>query len=92
MTREELNECKKVIDEFFGEGALDGALSFLNVSEEDLIDKESEPVHVLPSEKLHNIDKKLELHKLVQEYVTEENISNDDYAKLFEFACWIINR
>lgn len=92
MTREELNECKKVIDEFFGEGALKGALSFLNVSEEDLIDKESEPVHVLPSEKLHNIDKKLELHKLVQEYVTEENISNDDYAKLFEFACWIINR
>lgn len=92
MTREELNECKKVIDEVFGEGALKGALSFLNVSEEDLIDKEYEPVHVLPSEKLHNIDKKLELHKLVQEYVTEENISNDDYAKLFEFACWIINR
>lgn len=92
MTREELNECKTVIDEFFGEGALDGALSFLNVSEEDLIDKEPESVHVLPSEKLHNIGKKLELHKLVQEYVTEENISNDDYAKLFEFACWIINR
>lgn len=59
--------------------------------------------HVLPSENLDDIDKKLEIHKIVQEYVdseirpyvednmTQEQIS-DAYSALYEFACWIMNK
>ena len=59
--------------------------------------------HVLPSEKLKDVDKKLEIHKIVQEYVdseirpyvednmTQEQIS-DAYSALYEFACWIMNK
>jgi hypothetical protein len=55
-----------------------------------------------PSELL-TVDKKLKLHKLVQEYVntmikpynngilTQEQI-NDAYAGLYEFAAWIMNK
>jgi hypothetical protein len=59
--------------------------------------------HILPSEKLDDVDKKLEIHKIVQEYVdseirpyvednmTQEQIS-DAYSALYEFACWIMNK
>jgi len=59
--------------------------------------------HVLPSENLNDIDKKLEIHKIVKTYVdteirpyvednmTQEQIS-DAYGALYEFACWIMNR
>jgi len=55
-----------------------------------------------PSDLL-DVNKKLQIHKIVQEYVdtmvkpfnngklTETQI-NDAYAGLFEFACWIMNR
>ena len=64
---------------------------------------EPEDRHVLPSENLDDIDKKLEIHKIVQTYVdteirpyvegnmTQEQIS-DVYSALYEFACWIMNR
>lgn len=72
----------------------------------EIEDDFDEPVideHVLPSEKLDDIDKKLEIHKIVQTYVdteirpyvkdvmTQEQIS-DAYSALYEFACWIMNK
>jgi hypothetical protein len=57
----------------------------------------------LPSEKLDDVEKKLEIHKIVETYVdteirpyvedimTQEQIS-DAYSALYEFACWIMNR
>ena len=55
-----------------------------------------------PSDLL-DVDKKLQIHKIVQEYVDTmikpfnngkltENQINDAYAGLFEFACWVMNR
>ena len=72
----------------------------------EIEDDFDEPVvdeHVLPSEKLDDVDKKLEIHKIVQTYVdseirpyvednmTQEQIS-DAYSALYEFACWIMNK
>lgn len=72
----------------------------------EIEDDFDEPVvdeHVLPSEKLDDVEKKLEIHKIVQTYVdteirpyvedimTQEQIS-DAYSALYEFACWIMNR
>ena len=72
----------------------------------EIEDDFDEPVvdeHVLPSEKLDDVEKKLEIHKIVQTYVdteirpyvkdnmTQEQIS-DVYSALYEFACWIMNR
>ena len=72
----------------------------------EIEDDFDEPVvdeHVLPSEKLYDVDKKLEIHKIVQTYgdseirpyvednMTQEQIS-DAYSALYEFACWIMNR
>lgn len=73
-------------------------------SEED-DDKEntnSEPAFKRPSELL-SINQKLQLHKLVQEYVDTtikpfnkgvltNNQINDAYAGLYEFGAWILNR
>ena len=72
----------------------------------EIEDDFDEPVvdeHVLPSEKLDDVEKKLEIHKIVETYVdteirpyvedimTQEQIS-DAYSALYEFACWIMNR
>ena len=72
----------------------------------EIEDNFDEPVvdeHVLPSEKLDDVEKKLEIHKIVETYVdteirpyvedimTQEQIS-DAYSALYEFACWIMNR
>ena len=57
---------------------------------------------VRPSEKL-SVPQKLQLHKIVQEYVDtmikphnngylSNNQINDAYAGLYEFAAWIMNR
>lgn len=65
----------------------------------------NEPEHeeekVFPSSKIENIDTKMQIHRLTQEYVdtmlkpymekgpnTTNNINNA-YTALFEFACWI---
>jgi len=58
---------------------------------------------VFPSSKIENIDTKMQIHRLTQEYVdtmlkpymekgpnTTNNINNA-YTALFEFACWIFN-
>ena len=70
----------------------------VNIESDDTIGR-----HVLPSEKLDDMDKKLEIHKIVQSYVdteikpyvsdvlTQEQIS-DAYSALYEFACWILNK
>lgn len=147
MTKNEINDCKKTINDFFGKNAFDNLLGIFGVTEQDLenvkedeTDKDilNEEFNIdinnifnifddfldndtnhnkenrkninieeikendekdkkelsseLPSNKLKDLNKKLDIHKIVQEYVTEENISNDDYAKLFEFACWLINK
>lgn len=146
MTKNEINDCKKTINDFFGKNSFDNLLGIFGVTEQDLenieedetakdilneeslinifdifddfldrdtdhnkenrkninieevkeTDKKESPSEQLPSElpsdKLKDINKKLDIHKIVQEYVTEQNISNDDYAKLFEFACWLINK
>ena len=71
--------------------------------DEDLNDiKESEPEFKRPSELL-TISQKLQLHKLVQEYVDtaikpfnngilSNDQINDAYAGLYEFAAWILNK
>ena len=59
--------------------------------------------NVFPSSKIKNIDTKMQIHRLTQEYVdtmlkpymekgpnTTNNINNA-YTALFEFACWIFN-
>lgn len=92
MKREEINNCKTLIDDVFGNGMFDCMLNIFGISESDL-ENESDDVKEekqLPSEKITDINKKMQIHKIVQEYTTENNISNDDYAKLFEFACWIL--
>lgn len=66
--------------------------------------KEEEEEHKFtrPSDLL-SVDKKLQIHKIVQEYVDTmvkpfnngkltDNQINDAYAGLFEFACWVMNR
>ena len=64
--------------------------------------KEEKPKFTRPSDFL-DVNKKLQIHKIVQEYVdtmvkpfnndrlTQQQI-NDAYAGLFEFACWVMNR
>lgn len=55
-----------------------------------------------PSDLL-DVNKKLQIHKIVEEYINTmikpfnngkltNNQINDAYAGLFEFACWIMNR
>lgn len=105
MERAKFDEFKEIIDDFFGEGMTDSILDIFNVAESDIVDDECDcdcncecncddkcTCKKLPSEKIDNIEKKLQIHKIVQEYVSENNISNDDYAKLFEFACWVLTK
>ena len=65
-------------------------------------EEEEEPKFTRPSDLL-SVDKKLQIHKIVQEYVDTmikpfnngkltDNQINDAYAGLFEFACWVMNR
>ena len=65
-------------------------------------EEEETPKFTRPSDLL-DVDKKLQIHKIVQEYVDTmvkpfnngkltENQINDAYAGLFEFACWVMNR
>ena len=71
--------------------------------EEEVIceDKENNSKSILPSANISNIDIKMQIHRLTQEYVdtmlkpympetsqTKNNINNA-YTALFEFACWI---
>ena len=65
--------------------------------------KETEDKQFNRPSDLLDVNKKLQIHKIVQEYVdtaikpfnngklTDKQI-NDAYAGLFEFACWIMNR
>ena len=64
--------------------------------------EDDDPKFKRPSELL-SIDQKLQLHKIVQEYVDtmikpfnkgllSSNQINDAYAGLYEFAAWIMNR
>ena len=96
----------KTLDEY---GVADDTYDTEEASSSRVIEIEDdfdEPVvneHVLPSEKLDDVEKKLEIHKIVQTYVdteirpyvednmTQEQIS-DAYSALYEFACWIMNR
>ena len=81
------------------------AVKQMERKEEDHSDEPEEdenPKFVRPSQKL-SIQQKLQLHKIVQEYVdtmikpfndghlTNGQI-NDAYAGLYEFAAWIMNR
>lgn len=62
--------------------------------------KEEKKVPDLPS-KSTPMDKQLQLHKIVGEYVDtyirpygkmDKKVVDDVYAGLFEFACWVMNR
>lgn len=80
------------------------ALKQMERKEEDYTEEPEEeaPKFVRPSQNL-SVPKKLQLHKIVQEYVdtmikpyndghlTNEQI-NDAYAGLYEFAAWIMNK
>lgn len=69
----------------------------------DTKQKEKEESKFTRPSDLLSVDKKLQIHKIVQEYVDTmvkpfnngqltDNQINDAYAGLFEFACWIMNR
>lgn len=81
------------------------AVKQMERKEEDHSDEPEEdenPKFVRPSQKL-SIQQKLQLHKIVQEYVdtmikpynngllTNQQI-NDAYAGLYEFAAWVMNK
>lgn len=60
--------------------------------------KKEVKVPARPSESIDDTNVKMQIHKLVDEYTKEyifpfydKNVSNDIYAGLFEFACWIFN-
>lgn len=67
-------------------------------------DDEEDSKLTRPSELLDNTDVKLQIHSLVNEYCKEyinpyvsndikgKELSNNAYAGLFEFACWIYNK
>ena len=77
-----------------------GKAIYENNKEEE--SEEETPKFTRPSDLL-STDKKLQIHKIVGEYVdtmikpfndgklSKQQI-NDAYAGLFEFACWIMNR
>lgn len=91
----------KTLDEYGVADDTEEASSSRVIEIEDDFDEPDR--HVLPSENFDDIDKKLEIHKIVQTYVdteirpyvegnmTQEQIS-DVYSALYEFACWIMNR
>lgn len=69
----------------------------------DTKQKEKEESKFTRPSDLLSVDKKLQIHKIVQEYVDTmvkpfnngqltDNQINDAYAGLFEFACWVMNR
>ena len=79
-----------------------------DIDDEDLLDfddeePESEPKKFIRPSELLNVNQKLQLHKIVQEYVdtmikpynkgalTTQQI-NDAYAGLYEFAAWVMNK
>jgi hypothetical protein len=64
--------------------------------------KQEEKKFNRPSDLL-DVNKKLQIHKIVEEYINTmikpfnngkltDNQINDAYAGLFEFACWIMNK
>lgn len=64
--------------------------------------KEEKKKFSRPSDLL-DVNKKLQIHKIVEEYINTmirpfnngkltDNQINDAYAGLFEFACWVMNR
>lgn len=66
-------------------------------------EKEEETNKFTRPSDLLDVDKKLQIHKIVQEYIDTmvkpfnngkltKNQINDAYAGLFEFACWVMNR
>jgi len=115
-TKEGLDKYNKQLDEL--EGSDLSVLKLFGLDGDELIDrlrkigkavyennnKEDEEEHKFtrPSDLL-SVDKKLQIHKIVQEYVDTmvkpfnngkltNNQINDAYAGLFEFACWVMNR
>lgn len=115
-TKEGLDKYNKQLDEL--EGSDLSILKLFGLDGDELIDRlrkigkvvyennnkeeEEEPKFTRPSDLL-SVDKKLQIHKIVQEYVDTmvkpfnngkltDNQINDAYAGLFEFACWVMNR
>ena len=114
-TKEGLEGYNKQLDQL--ENSDLGILKLFGIDGDDVIDKlrklgnaiyennkkeKEEDKFTRPSDLL-DVDKKLQIHKIVQEYVdtmikpfnngklTKSQI-NDAYAGLFEFACWVMNR
>jgi hypothetical protein len=86
-------------DEFIDNAKELGKQLHASKDKEPIEDKE--PEVVFPSAKIENIDIKMQIHRLTQEYIdtmmkpymekgenTTNNINNA-YTALFEFACWI---
>lgn len=116
-TKEGLEGYNKQLDQL--ENSDLGILKLFGIDGDDIIDRlrkignaiyennkkeeeEETPKFTRPSDLL-DVDKKLQIHKIVQEYVDTmvkpfnngkltENQINDAYAGLFEFACWVMNR
>jgi hypothetical protein len=69
---------------------------------DETVNCDGEDSFEIPSEKIKNIDIKLQIHRLTQKYIDEmikpylgENNNkqiNDAYSALYEFACWIYNQ
>ena len=116
-TKEGLEGYNKQLDQL--ENSDLGILKLFGIDGDDVIDrlrkigiaiyennkkeKEEETNKFTRPSDLLDVDKKLQIHKIVQEYVDTmikpfnngkltENQINDAYAGLFEFACWVMNR
>lgn len=74
-----------------------------NKIEKPIDNKQKEEFKFTRPSDLLSVDRKLQIHKIVQEYIDTmvkpfnngqltNNQINDAYAGLFEFACWIMNR
>lgn len=89
----EQNKAKRIVKQ---------AVKQMERKEDDHTEDEPKQEFKRPSELL-NVNQKLQLHKIVQEYVdtmikpfnknvlTTQQI-NDAYAGLYEFAAWVMNR
>lgn len=89
-----------IINDDFIQNARKLALEVYNKKNQDKLDKEKDE-NVFPSSKIENVETKMQIHRLTQEYVdtmlkpymeegenTTNNINNA-YTALYEFACWI---
>lgn len=99
------SNCKKASDYNDDISLLEVIAELLNSAVEEVLkdletEKSEENKRILPSERNIPFDKKEYYYKLVQEYIDQEvkpynsdkEKVNDEFAKIFEFVCWLYNK